>query len=138
MLRSMYREWLVKDRTIRVAAINLERAGGVPVIEGPEGASDGQLRELAQMARQFKVSEGGGGAIPFGSKLHLAGANAPNAIDLLRYCDEAMARVWALMLIQLGLDADGLAGARRGVHELRGPRSAGIRAVDRVRRSRGT
>jgi hypothetical protein len=102
MLRSMYREWLVKDRTIRVAAINLERAGGVPVIEGPDGASDGQLRELAQMARQFKVSEGGGGAIPFGSKLHLAGANAPNAIDLLRYCDEAMARVWALMLIQLG------------------------------------
>jgi hypothetical protein len=102
MLRSMYREWLVKDRVIRVAAINLERAGGVPVIEGPEGASDGQLRELAQMARQFKVSEGGGGAIPFGSKLHLAGANAPSAIDLLRYCDEAMARVWALMLIQLG------------------------------------
>lgn len=107
MLRSMYREWLVKDRTIRVAAINLERAGGVPVIEGPDGASDGQLRELAQMARQFKVSEGGGGAIPFGSKLHLAGANAPNAIDLLRYCDEAMARVWALMLIQLGQTQSG-------------------------------
>lgn len=102
MLRSMYREWLVKDRTIRVAAVNLERAGGVPIIEGPEGASDVQLRELAQMARQFKVSEGGGGAIPFGSKLHLAGANAPSAIELLRYCDEAMARVWALMLIQLG------------------------------------
>src|SRR4051794_15621681 len=102
MLRSIYREWMVKDRTIRIAAVNLERAGGMPVIEGPQGATDPQLASLAQMARQFKVSEGGGGAIPFGSKLHLVGGNAPAATDLIRYCDEAMARVWALMLIQLG------------------------------------
>jgi hypothetical protein len=102
MLRSIYREWMVKDRTIRIAAVNLERAGGMPVIEGPQGATDPQLRDLATMARQFKVAEGGGGAIPFGSKLHLVGGNAPAATDLIRYCDEAMARVWALMLIQLG------------------------------------
>jgi hypothetical protein len=102
MLRSMYREWLVKDRTLRIAVINLERAGGVPVIEGPQGASNRQLEDLAQMARQFKVAEGGGGAIPFGSKLSLAGGSVPDAIALLQYCDEAMARVWALMLVQLG------------------------------------
>jgi hypothetical protein len=103
MLRSIYREWLVKDRTMRVAAINVERAGGVPTVIGPEGASDAQLRDLAQMARQFKVSEGGGGALPFGSKLELASAGgADGAVNLIRYCDEAMARVWALMLVQLG------------------------------------
>jgi hypothetical protein len=107
LLRSIYREWLVKDRTIRVAAINLERAGGMPVVEGPQGASDAQLGELAKLARQFKVAEGGGGAIPFGSKLHLVGGNTPDAINLLEYCDQAMARVWALMLIQLGTTATG-------------------------------
>lgn len=103
LLRSMFREWLVKDRVIRVAAINLERAGGMPVIEGPQGASDSQLRDLATLARSFKVAEGGGGAIPYGSKLTLVGGAVPEAINLLEYCDQAMARVWSLMLIQLGL-----------------------------------
>lgn len=103
LLRSLFREWLVKDRVIRVAAINLERAGGMPVIEGPQGATDSQLRDLAVLARSFKVAEGGGGAIPFGSKLNLVGGAVPEAIQLLEYCDQAMARVWSLMLIQLGL-----------------------------------
>jgi hypothetical protein len=107
MLRSMYREWLIKDRVIRIAAINLERAGGVPVAVGPQGASKKQLEELAELARQFKVSEGGGGAIPFGSSLTLQGGSVPDAIALLKYCDEAMARVWALMLLQLGATATG-------------------------------
>lgn len=102
LLRSLYREWQVKDRTVRVAAINIQRAGGVPVIEAADGASDDQIKDLAQLARQFKVAEGGGGAIPFGSKLSLVGGSVPDAIALLKYCDEAMARVWALMLIQLG------------------------------------
>lgn len=106
-LRSLYREWLVKDRTIRVAAINVERAGGMPVIEGPMGASDGQIRDLAMLARSFKVAEGGGGAIPFGSKLNLVGGHVPDAISLLKYCDECMARVWALMLVQLGMTTTG-------------------------------
>jgi hypothetical protein len=107
MLRSMYREWLVKDRVLRIAVMNLERAGGVPVIEAAQGSSDKQIEDLAQMARQFKVAEGGGGAIPFGSKLNLVGGSVPDAISLLKYCDEAMARVWALMLVQLGQTATG-------------------------------
>lgn len=102
-LRSLYREWLVKDRTVRVAAINVQRAGGVPVIEGSHGASDAQLRDLAVLARSFKVAEGGGGAIPFGTKLNLVGGHTPDAISLLEYCDACMARVWSLMLIQLGV-----------------------------------
>jgi hypothetical protein len=104
MLRSIYREWLVKDRVIRVAAINLERGGGVPVIEGPQGASDAQLKDLAQMARQFKAAEGGGGAVPFGSKLTFASPRGGDAVSLLEYCDNCMARVWALMLVQLGMN----------------------------------
>ncbi len=105
LCRGIYREWLVKDRVIRIAAINVERAGGMPVIEGPQGASDDQLRDLASLARQFKVAEGGGGAIPFGSKLSLVGGSVPDAINLLKYCDDCMARVWSLMLVQLGITA---------------------------------
>jgi hypothetical protein len=102
MLRSMYREWLVKDRLIRVDAINHERAGGVPVAEAPEGATDGEISRLASLARQFRVTEGGGGAIPHGSKMHLVSAGGSKVIESIRYCDESMARVWMMMLIQLG------------------------------------
>lgn len=125
MLRSLYREWLVKDRTIRVAAINIERAGGMPVIEGAQGASDSQLRDLATLARQFKVAEGGGGAVPFGSKLHLVGGSVPDAISLLKYCDEAMARVWALMLVQLGMTTTGnrALGSEFAIYAARAQRS---------------
>lgn len=103
MLRSMFSEWMCKDRAKRIAIINLQRAGGVPVVTGPQGASNAQLEELANMARQFKVSEGGAGSIPFGSKLDLVGGSVPDAVSIINYCDEAMARVWALMLVQLGV-----------------------------------
>jgi len=125
LLRAMYREWLVKDRTIRVAAINLERGGGVPAVIGPQGASDAQLRDLAQLARQFKVAEGGGGALPFGSKLDLVGGHVPDAISLLKYCDECMARVWALMLVQLGMTSTGnrALGAEFAIYAARAQRA---------------
>lgn len=134
LLRSLYREWLVKDRTIRVAAINIERAGGIPVIEGAQGSSDAQLRDLAQLARTFKVAEGGGGAIPFGSKLNLVGGHTPDAIALLQYCDEAMARVWALMLVQLGMTATGnrALGAEFAIYAARAQRAIAKWVADQV------
>lgn len=136
MLRSLYREFLVKDRTMRVAAVNIERAGGMPVIEGPQGASDAQLANLAMLARQFKVAEGGGGAIPFGSKLNLIGGNTPDAISLLQYCDEAMARVWALMLVQLGMTQTGnrALGGEFATYAARAQRSMAKWVVDTVNR----
>lgn len=134
MLRSLYREWLVKDRTIRVAAINIERAGGMPVIEGPQGASDAQLADLASLARTFKVAEGGGGAIPFGSKLNLVGGHTPDAVALMQYCDECMARVWALMLVQLGMTSTGnrALGAEFAIYAARAQRSIAKWAADQV------
>lgn len=107
MLRAMYREWLVKDRLVRIDAINHERAGGVPVAEGPKDATAPELARLARMARQFKVTEGGGGAIPYGSKMHLVSAGGTDVIASMRYCDESMARVWMLMLTMLGQTATG-------------------------------
>lgn len=101
-LRALYKHWLLKDRELRIDAINLERGGGVPVIEAPEGATPAQMAELAEMATDFKVGEGAGGSIPAGAKLQLAGVNAPNAIRSIEYQDQAMARAWLSMLVQLG------------------------------------
>lgn len=125
MLRSMFREWAVKDKVLRVGAINIQRAGGVPVIEGAPGMSNPQIVELAKMARQFKVADGGGGAVPFGTKLNLVGGSVPDAISFIHYCDEAMARVWALMLVQLGMSATGnrALGAEFAIYAARAQRA---------------
>jgi hypothetical protein len=37
MMRDCYRDWLIKDRDLRVEAMNHERAGGVPYAEGHRG-----------------------------------------------------------------------------------------------------
>jgi hypothetical protein len=107
MLRSLYRHWLVKDRLIRVDAINHERAGGVPVGIGAEGMSKAQIAEVGRLAQNFKVGEHGGAGLPHGADLKLVGTNASNVIASIRYHDEAMARAWMLMLLQLGQTESG-------------------------------
>jgi len=101
----MYRNWLIKDRLLRVDAMKHERNGvGMPVITGPEGASDVQLRDLDKMAQEYKVGERGGGALPFGSKLTLAGTQGalPDTIGSIRFQNEEMARSMLMMFMQLG------------------------------------
>lgn len=103
MLRGIYKNWLLKDTTLRVGAINIERAGGVPVITGPKGASPDDLAQLALMARQFRVGEGSGGAIPNGSELNLArAAGGEEAVNFVRLQNDEMARGWLMMFMNLG------------------------------------
>jgi hypothetical protein len=105
IFRSMYRNWLIKDRLLRVDAIKHERNGvGMPVIVGPEGASPSQLQDLDKMAQEYKVGERGGGALPFGSKLTLQGTQGalPNTVASIKLQNEEMARSMLMMFMQLG------------------------------------
>jgi hypothetical protein len=105
MFRPLYRDWLIKDRVLRVGAINIERAGaGVPIVEAPPGATPAQIAALDAMAQAFKVGEDAGGAVPNGAKLRLMGVEGtqPDAIKYVNYLDESMARSFLAMLVQLG------------------------------------
>jgi len=103
MLRGIYKNWLLKDTTLRVGAINIERAGGVPVITGPKGASPDDLAQLALMARQFRIGEGSGGAIPNGAELDLArAAGGEEAVNYIKLQNEEMGRGWLMMFMNLG------------------------------------
>lgn len=103
MLRGIYKSWILKDVTLRVGVINIERAGGVPVITGPKGASPDDLGQLALMARQFRVGEGSGGAIPNGAELNLArAAGGDEAVNFVKLMNDEMARGWLMMFMNLG------------------------------------
>jgi hypothetical protein len=103
--RPMYRNWLVKDRLLRVDAIKHERNGvGMPIVEAPPGATKPDIQELDQMAQEYKAGERGGGAVPYQTKLRLVGTEGsiPDTIASIRFHNEEMARSMLMMFMQLG------------------------------------
>jgi hypothetical protein len=107
MLRDIYKNWLLKDRLVRIDVINHEKAGGVPWAEAQPGATSGEVEALHQMMRNFKIGENSGGAVPAGAKVNVARSGNTDVIGSVQYHDEAMARKFLLMLIQLGQTSTG-------------------------------
>jgi hypothetical protein len=100
--RECYKNWLIKDRLLRIDAVNHERAGGVPYIEAHPGATQDEINSLNQMAQSFRVGDTAGGAVPSGAKFNIARGLQSSVIESVRYHDEAMARRFMLMVMQLG------------------------------------
>jgi hypothetical protein len=110
MLRSSFRPWLVKDRVMRVGAINIERSGaGTPIITAPPGATKPQLDALNALAQRFRAGDSAGGAIPYGSQMALMGimGSQPDARGFMDFLNEEMARGFLQMFQVLGQSAHG-------------------------------
>lgn len=100
--RECYKNWVIKDRLMRIDAINHERAGGVPYIEAHPGATYDEINQLNKMAQGFRIGDTAGGAVPAGAKFNIARGTNSSVVDSIRYHDEAMARRFMLMVMQLG------------------------------------
>lgn len=107
LFRACYRNWLIKDRLLRVDAILQERAGGVPVGKAPKGATPAEVAAFSQMAQDFKVGEHSGGAVPFGGDLRIERPGTGDAWNSIRGHNEEMARSFLAMFMQLGTTATG-------------------------------
>ncbi len=105
--RDCYKNWLIKDRLIRIDAVNHERAGGVPYIEAHPGATPAEIAALNSMAQEFRIGDTSGGAVPAGAKFNIAKGTNSSVIDSIKYHDEAMARFFMLMIMQLGMTETG-------------------------------
>lgn len=105
--RECYKNWVIKDRLMRIDAINHERAGGVPYIEAHPGATYDEIKQLNQMAQGFRIGDTAGGAVPAGAKFNIARGTNSSVVDSIRYHDEAMARRFMLMVMQLGQTTTG-------------------------------
>lgn len=105
LLRGAYKNWLVKDRLIRVQAQTIERNGmGVPVYYGAENAEVTDLQKGEELASSYRSGDTAGAALPFGAKLQLQGVigNLPDANPAIRYHDEQIARSTLAHFLNLG------------------------------------
>jgi len=103
LLRTCYKNWLVKDRLIRVQAQTVERNGmGVPLYKGPPGESD--LSKGLAMAKAWRGGDAAGAAVPDGADLVLRGVEGdlPDADKPIRYHDEQIARAVLAHFLNLG------------------------------------
>lgn len=76
--RSVYKNWRLKDELSRIEVIAIDRNGnGVPIYTGTELTNDpdGDLERGEQLAREARVGEFAGGAIPAGAKLEFKGVS---------------------------------------------------------------
>jgi hypothetical protein len=105
MLRACYRNWLRKDRLLRVDAQKQERNGiGIPIAEAPPGMGGAGLLRLDMLMRKMRAGDTSGGAVPNGTTVKLIGTTGslPDTIASIRLDNEEMSRAWLAMFMQLG------------------------------------
>jgi len=103
LLRPAYKNWLLKDRLLRIGTMTIERNGlGLPIYEAAEGETD--LTAGKDLATSVRAGEGAGAATPNGAKLRLAGVEGdlPDALPWVRYHDEQAARAVLAHFLNLG------------------------------------
>lgn len=104
LLRSCYRNWLLKEKIIRVDAQKLERNGmGVPWATAPEGASKEEIEELNLLARRWRSGDYAGGAGPHGSDMKLKGVEGqtPDTVKSWEAHNSEMGRNFLMMFMDL-------------------------------------
>ena len=120
LLRSAYKNWLLKDRMLRAQALAVERNGlGYPVYTGaplppavevtPEEAAAWaatQRDDGLTLTKNLRAGEDAGASIPAGAKLELMGVSGtlPDAEKAIRYHDEQIARAVLAHFLNLGTE----------------------------------
>jgi len=103
VLRPVYKNWMIKDRLLRVQAQTIERNGmGIPIYELAPQETDTAPGQA--IATGLRAGDSSGAAIPNGANLRLEGIQGaiPNADIPIRYHDEQMARAVLAHFLNLG------------------------------------
>lgn len=103
ILRTCYKNWLLKDRLLRIQVQTVERNGmGVPLYKGAEG--EASLAGGLAMAKAWRGGDAAGAAVPNGADLILRGVEGdlPDAEPAVRYHDEQIARAVLAHFLNLG------------------------------------
>ncbi|MFP7833125.1 hypothetical protein [Marisediminicola sp. LYQ134] len=118
LLRTAYKNWLLKDRLLRIQALTAERNGlGVAIYTaapphkdaGPEQWDAWVKSELAaglKIAQESRAGDTAGASLPNGATLSFAGVqgNLPDTDAPIRYHDEQIARAVLAHFLNLGTE----------------------------------
>lgn len=105
LLRPAYKNWLLKDRLLRVQAQTIERNGmGVPVYEAGERDEQPQLEKGEKIAKSYRSGDASGAALPYKARLRLLGVegNLPDAQPAINYHDAQIGRAVLAHFLNLG------------------------------------
>lgn len=110
LLRSCFRNYVMKDMLMRIDAQKHDRMGmGIPWFEAPEGASQELIDSLDELAQEVRAGDESGLAVPAGAKLKLAGVegSVPDTVESIRMHNEEMSKAFLMMFMQLGATKTG-------------------------------
>jgi hypothetical protein len=107
LLRTAYKNWLIKDDLLRTDSQTIRRNGmGVPVYKGfpGEGDSDPGWTKGLAVVKSFRAGETAAAAIDNGAEIDLKGVDGtlPQAMPSIRYHDEQIARAVLAHFLNLG------------------------------------
>lgn len=103
LLRTCYKNWLLKDQALRSWSTSIDRNGvGIPIYTGAENETD--LVPGNDMAQAMRGGDNSGGAIPHGATLKAQGVDGdlPDSEAFVRYQDEQIARAVLAHFLNLG------------------------------------
>ncbi|VXB75472.1 phage portal protein family protein [Pseudoclavibacter sp. 8L] len=118
LLRTAYKNWLLKDRMLRAQALTVERNGlGVPVYTGAAALDKASMEQIDEwqksekeagltLATGFRAGDAAGASIPNGATLELKGVTGdlPDTDKPIRYHDEQIARAVLAHFLNLGTE----------------------------------
>jgi hypothetical protein len=107
VLRSAYKNWMIHDTLLRLSAIGADRQSmGLPVVTYSKDREGLRARAI-EIARQARVGEDAGLALPSDMELTLLGVagGTVDPLPLIKYHDEAASKAVLAMFLDLGHDA---------------------------------
>lgn len=130
LLRSAYKNWLLKDRALRTWSTAIDRQGmGIPIYVGaPNETSLDAGQEIATNARS---GDNAGAAIPNEADFKLVGVEGtlPDPDKFVRYQDEQIGRSVLAHVLNLGTQSGGQVGSYNLGSVLSGTLNLGIEDI---------
>ena len=105
LLRTAYKNWLLKDRVLRTQTSSIDRNGmGIPRYTGGENTTEEELERGEQLASEARAGDNSGVAVRNGAKFELVGVdgNLPETMAPIKYHDEQIARAVLAHFLNLG------------------------------------
>ncbi|MBB3041013.1 phage portal protein family protein [Nocardioides soli] len=112
LLRSAYKNWLLKDRALRTWSQSIDRNGiGIPKYKGAENETD--LTKGQDIAADMRAGDNSGVAVAFGADVELMGVKGtlPDIEKFVAYHDAQIARSALGHFLNLGGQTNGQVGS---------------------------